>query len=37
MKNIMKEAHKLTKEIKREYPNIDYVDAEGHWDGKEKK
>lgn len=24
MKNIMKEAHKLTREIKREYPEIDY-------------
>ena len=24
MKNIMKEAHKLTKEIKAEYPNVDY-------------
>lgn len=24
MKNVMKEAHKLTKEIKREYPNVDY-------------
>lgn len=24
MKNIMKEAHKLTREIKREYPEVDY-------------
>lgn len=24
MKNIMKEAHKLTKEIKKEYPEVDY-------------
>lgn len=24
MKNIMKEAHKMTKEIKREYPEVDY-------------
>lgn len=24
MKNLMKEAHKLTKEIKAEYPNVDY-------------
>ena len=24
MKNIMKEAHRLTKEIKREYPSVDY-------------
>ena len=24
MKNIMKEAHKLTKEIKKEFPEVDY-------------
>ena len=24
MKNIMKEAHRMTKEIKKEFPNVDY-------------
>ena len=24
MKNIMKEAHKIAKEIKAKYPNVDY-------------
>ena len=24
MKNIMKKAHEMTKEIKKEFPNVDY-------------